>query len=40
LQNDPAVVDLNDKGKHLRLDFTVEDQALSTPWSATVIYRP
>jgi hypothetical protein len=42
LGNDSGViVDLNDKGKHLRLDFTVEDAgAFTTPWSATVIYRP
>ena len=42
LGNDSGVmVDLNDKGKHLQLDFTVEDPgAFTTPWSATVIYRP
>jgi hypothetical protein len=42
LGNDSGVVvDLNDKGKHLQLDFTVEDEgAFTTPWSATVIYRP
>ena len=42
VRNDSGVVvDLNDKGKHLQLDFTVEDPgAFTTPWSATVIYRP
>jgi len=42
LGNDSGVVvDLNDKGKHLQLEFTVEDPgAFTTPWSATVIYRP
>ena len=36
-----VVVDLNSKGKHLQLEFTVEDEgAFTTPWSATVIYRP
>ena len=40
--NDSGVItDLNDKGKHMQLDFTVEDAgAFTTPWSATVIYRP
>jgi len=42
VRNDSGVVvDLNDKEKHLQLDFTVEDPgAFTTPWSATVIYRP
>jgi len=42
LNNDSGVVtDLNAKGQHLQLEFTVEDQgAFTTPWSATVIYRP
>ena len=42
VNNDSGVVaDLNDKGKHMQLDFTVEDAgAFTTPWSATVIYRP
>ena len=42
LGNDSGVmVDMNDKGPHMRLDFTVEDPgAFTTPWSATVIYRP
>ena len=32
---------LINKGKHLQLEFTVEDEgAFTTPWSATVIYRP
>jgi len=36
-----VVVDLNARGKHMQLDFTVEDEgAFTTPWSATVIYRP
>jgi hypothetical protein len=40
--NDSGVVtDLNDKGKHMQLEITVEDPgAFTTPWSATVIYRP
>jgi len=40
--NDSGVVtDLNDKGKHMQLEITVEDDgAFTTPWSATVIYRP
>jgi Prolyl oligopeptidase, N-terminal beta-propeller domain len=40
--NDSGVLpDLNSKAKHLELDFTVEDEgAFTTPWSATVIYRP
>jgi hypothetical protein len=42
LGNDSGVrVDMNDKGPHLLLDFTVEDPgAFTTPWSARVIYRP
>src|SRR5580700_10460995 len=40
--NDSGVLpDLNSKAKHLELVFTVEDEgAFTTPWSATVIYRP
>jgi hypothetical protein len=40
--NDSGVItDLNDKGPHMQLDITVEDPgAFTTPWSATVIYRP
>jgi hypothetical protein len=42
LGNDSGVVpDVNFQGKHLQLEFTVEDAgAFTTPWSATVIYRP
>lgn len=42
LGNDSGVmVDMNDKGPHMLLDFTVEDEgAFTTPWSARVIYRP
>jgi hypothetical protein len=42
IRNDSGViVDLNSKAKHLQLQFTVEDDgAFTTPWSATVIYRP
>src|SRR5258707_3875848 len=42
VNNDSGVLaDLNAKGQHLQLDFTVEDVgAFTTPWSATVIYRP
>jgi hypothetical protein len=42
VRNDSGVVpDLNSKAKHLQLAFTVEDEgAFTTPWSATVIYRP
>ena len=38
----PATIDLDYKGKHLQLTFTVEDHAVfTTPWSATVTYgRP
>jgi hypothetical protein len=36
-----VIPDVNFKGKHLELEFTVEDAgAFTTPWSATVIYRP
>ena len=40
--NDSGVItDLNAKGPHMQLDLTVEDPgAFTTPWSATVIYRP
>jgi hypothetical protein len=35
----PATVDLNYRGKHLQLTFTVEDGGVfTTPWSATVTY--
>jgi hypothetical protein len=42
VNNDSGVVpDVNFKGKHLQLEFTVEDEgAFTTPWSATIIYRP
>jgi hypothetical protein len=42
VNNDSGVApDLNARGKHMQLDFTVEDTgAFTTPWSATVIYRP
>lgn len=42
VRNDSGVVaDLGSKGRHLQLEFTVEDEgAFTTPWSATVIYRP
>jgi hypothetical protein len=42
LGNDSGVmVDMNDKGPHMLLEFTVEDPgAFTTPWSARVIYRP
>ena len=40
--NDSGVItDLSVKGPHMQLDITVEDPgAFTTPWSATVIYRP
>jgi hypothetical protein len=35
----PATVDLDYRGKHLQLTFTVEDEGVfTTPWSATVTY--
>jgi hypothetical protein len=42
LRNDSGVnPDLKSRGKNLQLEFTVEDKgAFTTPWSATVIYRP
>ena len=42
LRNDSGVnPDLNNRGKNLELDFTVEDEgAFTTPWSSTIIYRP
>jgi len=42
VRNDSGVnPDFTARGKHLQLDFTVEDEgAFTTPWSATVIYRP
>jgi hypothetical protein len=41
-RNDSGVTpDLNARGNNLQLDITVEDAgAFTTPWSATVIYRP
>ena len=34
-------VDPNYRGKHLQLEFTVEDEGVfTTPWSATMTYRP
>jgi hypothetical protein len=34
-------VDRNYRGKHLQLQFTVEDEGVFTsPWTATVTYRP
>ena len=38
----PAAVDLSYRGKHLQLQFTVEDQnVFTTPWTATVTFgRP
>jgi hypothetical protein len=37
----PVRVDRNYRGKHLQLQFTVEDEGVFTmPWSATVTYRP
>jgi hypothetical protein len=35
----PPTIDLNYKGKHLQLEFTVEDPSVfTTPWKATVTY--
>jgi len=41
-RNDSGVnPDLNARGRNLQLEITVEDEgAFTTPWSATVIYRP
>ena len=41
-RNDSGVVpDPNARGNNLQLDIAVEDEgAFTTPWSATVIYRP
>jgi hypothetical protein len=37
----PLRIDPNYRGKHLQLEFTVEDEGVfTTPWSATVTYRP
>ena len=37
----PLAPDPDYKGKHLQLEFTVEDEGVfTTPWSATVTYRP
>jgi hypothetical protein len=35
----PQTIDYNDRGKHLQLHFTVEDEGVfTTPWSATITY--
>jgi hypothetical protein len=35
------LVDLNYRGKHLQLEFTVDDEGVFTmPWTASVTYRP
>jgi hypothetical protein len=35
------MIDPDYRGKHLQLEFTVEDKAVfTTPWSATMTYRP
>jgi hypothetical protein len=41
-KNDSGLtVDPNYRGKHLQLQFTVEDEGVFTmPWSATITYRP
>ena len=37
----PLSIDPNYRGKHLQLQFTVEDEGVfTTPWSATITYRP
>jgi hypothetical protein len=37
----PVGVDRSYRGKYLQLQFTVEDEGVfTTPWSATVTYRP
>ena len=37
----PLRIDPNYRGKHLQLEFTVYDEGVfTTPWSATVTYRP
>jgi hypothetical protein len=37
----PLHIDLNYRGKHLQLAFTVEDEGVfTTRWSATITYRP
>jgi hypothetical protein len=34
-------IDTDYKGKHLQLEFTVEDEGVfTTPWTATMTYRP
>ena len=40
--NDSGVIaDLNNKGRHLELQFTVEDEGVFTmPWNSTITYRP
>ena len=41
LPNVPVRPDPNYRGKHLQLQFTVEDEGVfTTPWSATITYRP
>ena len=40
-QLDVGWIDRSYKGKHLQLQFTVEDEGVFTiPWSATITYRP
>jgi hypothetical protein len=37
----PLLIDRNYKGKHLQLEFTVDDEGVfTTPWLATITYRP
>jgi hypothetical protein len=37
----PLRIDPNYRGKHLQLEFTVDDVGVfTTPWSATITYRP
>jgi hypothetical protein len=37
----PLRIDPDYRGKHLQLEFTVEDEGVfTTPWSATMTYRP
>ena len=39
--NNPPIVDFNNRGKWMQLQFTVEDPAVfTTPWSATVTFGP
>ena len=40
-QVQPETIDANYKGKYLQLRFTVDDPGVfTTPWSATMTYRP